>query len=807
MDARPPDPYEPVPNQVKSWRPTCIPIENIVGCAPINLMVIFKYESKVLARCDQDELILPTSIYPPAWDQRDKLESKIMDSALRNADTCLVRARSTLTQTERISHLLCKRGVCYRSKKDKENIMVPGGHPPLYKQGVKLDALVNKQAASRGPQGKAEPRRTKTSKPTPEDLCMFSLQLCLKKGKYWYLKYDTTNRGIHNHMRIPFEEQHRRMETRSQEERNQVAIFSSLTHAGSAQALSQSLFGTLPPSKNQLYYNQQLHDGTLGKLSQAQELIQYLNHEVDKGQKKYIALFHEVTKTSLLAISKYELRRVASSCRIVDEQYSDLMLSVEAPNEGGKIETTTLPVTNEKDRFGLGEALHSIRNSLQVGKKVLLAVAWSREDERKLFTKFPEVIMIDVTMGTNSQGLPEAVICCPGPDMKMYTPVRAFLPSQCNWVFGWLWGTALPTLLGSEKLTRTQLVLSDGDCKIYNSFEEHRSKFYPNAVHALCIFHLVTKPITDAGSKFLMKDNSFVKDQIATFKQWVFTWMKIGGVESEHEFNKSHELLMNWLSSFREQNICQKHFGSAQKALEHNSRQLEEMLLTIMNHKQKWFFPSRKHLLHLQQKSTSALEGVFSTTKSLSGKSVTPNMTLLTSVKTQDLQAQNRMNELRRQWQLDIEATPLWANTTSAKELTTMAESLKQAISMEKNNYDMRVGPKGRSIELLRKKQKGIFCHECNNCYAEFCGTCFMQSPIPKWRRVRTISFDHVSSDLYAVHCTCLHNDGYPCRHFASLTEILAGHFIPRYHKKYISFFGEPGYEELTEHYRARLID
>ena len=36
----------------------------------------------------------------------------------------------------------------------------------------------------------------------------------------------------------------------------------------------------------------------------------------------------------------------------------------------------------------------------------MLGVAWCRNDERKLFEQFPEVLMLDVTFGTNAETRP-----------------------------------------------------------------------------------------------------------------------------------------------------------------------------------------------------------------------------------------------------------------------------------------------------------------------------------------------------------------------------------------------------------------
>ena len=807
-----PDPYVPVPWILdSSWTPTCIPIDNRPGCDPINLMVIFKHQSSVVARTDQTILVLPPDVYPPKWEYRNTIESSIIQSALVNGDTTLVRGRLLSTKSEKISYLLCTKGMQHqRSRHEKENhpsLPVDSFPSNLYKPGVKMDVLVNKASSSRGPQALSEPRRTHTSKPNANSLCSFQFQLRLKPGEYWYLRQDIVDRGQHNHVRISFAQLHRRMNTRTLEERQNTALLSTVTHVGTVQAISHSLTGALPPSKGQIYYNQRIQEGTMGKLSQAQELLNFLQNEVTLKRKRYVALFHEVTETSLLAVTKYDLKRVANTLQRENDLLEDLSLTLEAPNDNGVVEIQTLPITSRQDKHGIGEALHSIRNNLKVGKKVLLAIAWSREDERQLFAKFPEVMMVDVTMGTNSQGLPELVICCPGPDMRIYTPIRAFLPSQCQWVFGWIWGTAIPLLLGRQKLTRTQLVLSDGDCKIYNAFEEHRASTYPHARHGLCIFHLVTKPLTDSGYTLRNKDNPLVKDQIATFKHWIFSWMTIGGVESENEFFLSHKLLLEWLTSFKTKKHFPTHLANSHETLKHNAEELTKMLMKILNHKERWFFPNRRHLLHLQQRSTSALDGVFSTTKCLSGKKVTPNMSLLTSVRTQDLQVQTRMMEFLRQWQFNVSTTPLWTKTESSLELTKLGESLKQTITQESNNYYFRIGVKDISIQVLRKQQQGMYCHDCRNDSIEFCATCFQQSPIPRWRRIRTVSFQRVNDNLHAIACDCLHNDGYPCRHLAALTEPLAGHFIPRYHKKYISFHGEPGHEELTKHYSTRLND
>ena len=81
-------------------------------------------------------------------------------------------------------------------------------------------------------------------------------------------------------------------------------------------------------------------------------------------------------------------------------------------------------------------------------------------------------------------------------------------------MFHWLWDKAIPTLLGPENVCRIQLVLTDGDAKMYMPFEGVKGKHYPSAIHGLCGFHLVSQPLS--RKSFLGKDKPAVKVMIST---------------------------------------------------------------------------------------------------------------------------------------------------------------------------------------------------------------------------------------------------------------------------------------------------
>merc|ERR1719464_1049736 len=131
--------------------------------------------------------------------------------------------------------------------------------------------------------------------------------------------------------------------------------------------------------------------------------------------------------------------------------------------------------------------------------------------------------------------------------MNVFTSMRVFLPSECQWVFQWVIGSAMPTLLGSEPLRRTQIFLCDGDTKIYRSYDHNKPKVMPNSKQVICGFHLVNKGLERLKPKLLGWDTGEVNGQLFTFKQWLFSWMVVGKTESEDIFRESYKLLREWL--------------------------------------------------------------------------------------------------------------------------------------------------------------------------------------------------------------------------------------------------------------------
>ena len=342
--------------------------------------------------------------------------------------------------------------------------------------------------------------------------------------------------------------------------------------------------------------------------------------------------------------------------------------------------------------------------------------------------------MLDVTFGTNTEGRPLAVSVGVNGRMKSFTPLRCFMPSQCQWVFAWILGTAMPKLFGRDTLRRMQLFLTDGDAKIYHAFDQFQKELYPNAKHGLCIYHLVTKGLEKIKNKLRALDTDEVQDVMHTFKNWVFSWMCLGGVESEEEFEVSKNLLTKWLKD--------THDLEPSDAMKHNALTLDVFLRKgILEHKHRWFFPDKKFHLTLNQKATSRVESVNQTMKYKASKIVKPNMTMLESLQAQDAQCKARMDLHNRSVMQELKETPLWASSPTSGKVSTICESQIQQSNMEASNYLCKA-VSYTDIWVVRKPNiTPVFCNDCSS--SKVCEKCVPNSPIACFKRKRIIRLPH----------------------------------------------------------------
>ncbi len=140
--------------------------------------------------------------------------------------------------------------------------------------------------------------------------------------------------------------------------------------------------------------------------------------------------------------------------------------------------------------------------SLQGGESLLLAAAWVTTEGRLYYDMFGEAMGFDITCGTNAEKRPLARATITTANEKNVPFFNSFLPSQCAWVFCWLFMTAFPTLFPPRSCKQMELVLTDQDERCYTQVEASKGYhiFSERMVHRLCKWHKVRN--RNSNSKF-----------------------------------------------------------------------------------------------------------------------------------------------------------------------------------------------------------------------------------------------------------------------------------------------------------------
>ena len=548
-------------NDNHSWKPDSIKVQAGDGRPPIELCVHpdpFNILSKTFN--SKDIIEFPPDVYPPKWEARSILEQAIIEAAMNNTyPTHLVRGRQI---QQKLSYLMCTYALPFeRTGVHREYLQTLQQN--TFKPGIRIDPIVGKKAGNRE-DGKKLPRRTNSTKLDMGMQCKLKIVLNLDPGRCWFVKLSCNKLCHCNHPKLDKTEMRRPMNAVPKEEKEDMAVVHRYAPMGSAKNIAQQKTGFCQ-SKSQLKKNRIKTEQANGKLpppppksskedysaSGAAELMEYLQMKHEQGEMHYVALYHEIQETSLAVITmadkakkeKEERKRrkqeeatkkQAGGGDTEDEtddsdgegeeendppglsEATKVQVTASTTSDGGNLKTSDFELS-KKEQLGLGSFLLPWREKLVIGQRILLGVAWSRCDEIRLFELFPEVLMFDVTNGTNNEFRPQIMTCSIDGHNKAFTPVRGFLPSQCQWVFNWLLRSAIPTLLGKENVNRTQLFLTDGDSNMYNAFEAVQAdQLYKHALHGLCLYHLVTKGIEKLGKKIRGKEHPEIQALLHT---------------------------------------------------------------------------------------------------------------------------------------------------------------------------------------------------------------------------------------------------------------------------------------------------
>jgi hypothetical protein len=127
---------------------------------------------------------------------------------------------------------------------------------------------------------------------------------------------------------------------------------------------------------------------------------------------------------------------------------------------------------------------------------MLLFFAWGSDEDLSYIAMFPKILSIGTTYGMNREKRPLLVFYGTDNNRKNFTVLRAFLPSECEWVLHYIFEVAIPSLIGEATVERINQINTDGERQIYNPLTNcilDKSSPWFGFIHVLCNYHMIDK--------------------------------------------------------------------------------------------------------------------------------------------------------------------------------------------------------------------------------------------------------------------------------------------------------------------------
>ena len=119
------------------------------------------------------------------------------------------------------------------------------------------------------------------------------------------------------------------------------------------------------------------------------------------------------------------------------------------------------------------ENIKSIRKNMGLndGQEVLLAFAWISGEERKMLSKFPELVTFDVTEKTNKEKRGMFVGTGQDGTGRIFIALHSFMPNAQMTSFNWIYKHAVPALWTNDVVTNTEVAITDGEYALYGPLQ------------------------------------------------------------------------------------------------------------------------------------------------------------------------------------------------------------------------------------------------------------------------------------------------------------------------------------------------
>ncbi len=422
----------------------------------------------------------------------------------------------------------------------------------------------------------------------------------------------------------------------------------------------------------------------------------------------------------------------------------------------------------EPERSSMCSFIAKQRLSRAIPKEqdLFVAVLWVTKGEKETFRKFPYVMKIDTTFGTNDRSMPLLSITGPDSNGKTFTVARAYIPNEQSWVFRWILSHALPQILGIDVMQRIVVILSDGDSTEIFQINNLIDELCPHVHRQRCGWHLVDRgwerliyhiPKDPFRSKFRM----FETTRRILFS-WSYSWMT-PACETKDEYSLSLQLFHRFLES-------QELLSRVGPFFLDKIRQWHN---TVMACELNWVFYQRKSLFSKEEYTNSSHEASFRQVK-YGFSAVGPGMDVQQSGNSLAIQADISMKRTKSTASKDQTRFPRWsAIPLLTSKLTKRGAGLTEAQWNRRFNYLSIFEPTTSTFRLVIDSNPHIDNDPTTN------KPSFMSVFSPRYRRVRTVRALTTPGGEVRLQCSCCFPNrvGIPCRH--------QFHVLETYYKNY----------------------
>jgi hypothetical protein len=415
--------------------------------------------------------------------------------------------------------------------------------------------------------------------------------------------------------------------------------------------------------------------------------------------------------------------------------------------------TTFWPEPERSSMRAFISAQRSCRK-IPIDQDLFVAVLWVTKGEKEMFRKFPNVVKIDTTFGTNDRSMPLLSVTGLNSNGNTFTIARAYIPNEQSWVFRWILSHALPQLLGVEAMKRIVVILSDGDSTEIAQINHLLDELCPQAHRLRCGWHLVDRgwerliyhiPKDPFRSKFRL----FETTRRILFS-WTYSWMT-PSCETKEEFSLSRQLFLSFLESKELMSMVGPFFVD----------KIRIWQATIACCEPNWVFYRRKRLFAREEFTNSSHEASFRQVK-YGFASLMPSMDVHESGKNLSIQADVSYKRMKSMAVQDKTRYCLWSSIPElTSKLTKRGAGLLEAEWNRRYDYHSMFDASSSEFRLivvdLKDDEEGRPQPKAS----------FWTSFAPKFRRIRSIRMETDAEGERRLTCSCCYPErtGLPCRH------------------------------------------